>query len=84
MGLHISGASRVWVLSVKLLSTCLCLKAELTLARVVSLFQGRYDARARVLICHMTSLLRVPLGELDLLEETFLESLKETKEEESE
>ncbi|XP_045862557.1 transmembrane and coiled-coil domain-containing protein 4 isoform X1 [Meles meles] len=49
-----------------------------------SLKDGRYDARARVLICHMTSLFRVPLGELDLLEETFLESLKETKEEESE
>ncbi|KAJ8780860.1 hypothetical protein J1605_000903 [Eschrichtius robustus] len=45
---------------------------------------GRYDARARVLICHVTSLLRVPLEELDLLEEMFLESLKETKEEESE
>ncbi|KAB1268156.1 Transmembrane and coiled-coil domain-containing protein 4 [Camelus dromedarius] len=45
---------------------------------------GRYDARARVLVCHMTSLLRVPLEELDLLEETFLESLKESKEEESE
>nr|XP_045754508.1 transmembrane and coiled-coil domain-containing protein 4 isoform X2 [Mirounga angustirostris] len=49
-----------------------------------SLKDGRYDARARVLICHMTSLFGVPLGELDLLEETFLESLKETKEEESE
>ncbi|XP_049563254.1 transmembrane and coiled-coil domain-containing protein 4 isoform X2 [Orcinus orca] len=49
-----------------------------------SLKDGRYDARARVLICHMTSLLQVPLEELDLLEETFLESLKETKEEESE
>ncbi|XP_058409062.1 transmembrane and coiled-coil domain-containing protein 4 isoform X2 [Diceros bicornis minor] len=49
-----------------------------------SLKDGRYDARARVLVCHMTSLLQVPLGELDLLEETFLESLKETKEEESE
>lgn len=49
-----------------------------------SLKDGRYDARARVLICHMTSVFRVPLGELDLLEETFLESLKETKEEESE
>ncbi|XP_028011258.2 transmembrane and coiled-coil domain-containing protein 4 [Eptesicus fuscus] len=49
-----------------------------------SLKDGRYDARARVLICHVTSLLRLPLGELDLLEETFLESLKETKEEESE
>lgn len=49
-----------------------------------SLKDGRYDARARVLICHMTSLLQVPLGELDLLEETFLESLKEIKEEEFE
>lgn len=49
-----------------------------------SLKDGRYDARARVLICHVTSLLRLPVGELDLLEETFLESLKETKEEESE
>ncbi|XP_027807673.2 LOW QUALITY PROTEIN: transmembrane and coiled-coil domain-containing protein 4 [Marmota flaviventris] len=49
-----------------------------------SLKDGRYDARARVLVCHMTSLLQVPLEELDILEETFLESLKETKEEESE
>nr|XP_012643133.1 transmembrane and coiled-coil domain-containing protein 4 [Microcebus murinus]XP_012643134.1 transmembrane and coiled-coil domain-containing protein 4 [Microcebus murinus]XP_020136740.1 transmembrane and coiled-coil domain-containing protein 4 [Microcebus murinus] len=49
-----------------------------------SLKDGRYDARARVLICHMNSLLQVPLEELDFLEETFLESLKETKEEESE
>ncbi|XP_039084862.1 transmembrane and coiled-coil domain-containing protein 4 isoform X2 [Hyaena hyaena] len=49
-----------------------------------SLQDGRYDARARVLICHMTSLFHMPVGELDLLEETFLESLKETKEEESE
>ncbi|XP_036995982.2 transmembrane and coiled-coil domain-containing protein 4 isoform X1 [Artibeus jamaicensis] len=49
-----------------------------------SLKDGQYDARARVLICHMTSVLQVPLGELELLEETFLESLKETKEEESE
>uniref|UniRef100_A0A8D1ATH0 Transmembrane and coiled-coil domains 4 n=1 Tax=Sus scrofa TaxID=9823 RepID=A0A8D1ATH0_PIG len=49
-----------------------------------SLKDGRYDARARVLICRVTSLLRVPLEELDLLEETFLESLKETKEKESE
>ncbi|XP_040085374.1 transmembrane and coiled-coil domain-containing protein 4 isoform X2 [Oryx dammah] len=46
--------------------------------------KGRYDARARVLLCHMASLLRAPLEELDLLEETFLESLKETKEEDSE
>lgn len=49
-----------------------------------SLKEGCYDARARVLVCHMTSLLQVPLEELDDLEETFLESLKETKEEESE
>uniref|UniRef100_A0A2K5XNK1 Transmembrane and coiled-coil domains 4 n=1 Tax=Mandrillus leucophaeus TaxID=9568 RepID=A0A2K5XNK1_MANLE len=45
---------------------------------------GHYDARARVLVCHMTSLLQVPLEELDVLEETFLESLKGIKEEESE
>lgn len=32
----------------------------------------------------MTSLLHVPSEDLDILEETFLESLKETKEEESE
>ncbi|KAM6171951.1 transmembrane and coiled-coil domain-containing protein 4 [Erethizon dorsatum] len=49
-----------------------------------SLKEGRYDARARVLVCHMTSLLQMPLEELDVLEETFLENLKETKEEESE
>ncbi|XP_003471411.1 transmembrane and coiled-coil domain-containing protein 4 isoform X2 [Cavia porcellus] len=49
-----------------------------------SLKEGRYDARARVLVCHITSLLQVPLEELDVLEETFLESLKETREEESE
>ncbi|XP_010612542.1 transmembrane and coiled-coil domain-containing protein 4 isoform X2 [Fukomys damarensis] len=49
-----------------------------------NLSRGRYDARARVLVCHMTSLLQVPLEELDDLEETFLESLKETKDEESE
>ncbi|XP_055430254.1 transmembrane and coiled-coil domain-containing protein 4 isoform X1 [Bubalus kerabau] len=49
-----------------------------------SLKDGCYDARARVLICHMASLLRAPLEELDLLEETFLESLKESKEEDSE
>ncbi|KAM5323945.1 transmembrane and coiled-coil domain-containing protein 4 isoform 2-T3 [Glossophaga mutica] len=49
-----------------------------------SLKDGQYDARARVLIRHMTSIFQVPLGELELLEETFLESLKETKEEESE
>ncbi|XP_030798301.1 transmembrane and coiled-coil domain-containing protein 4 isoform X2 [Rhinopithecus roxellana] len=49
----------------------------------VSLKDGHYDARARVLVCHMTSLLQVPLEELDVLEKTFLESLKAIKEEES-
>ncbi|XP_073937265.1 transmembrane and coiled-coil domain-containing protein 4 isoform X5 [Castor canadensis] len=49
-----------------------------------NLSKGHYDARARVLICHVTSLLHVPSEDLDILEETFLESLKETKEEESE
>uniref|UniRef100_A0A8C3SYR2 Transmembrane and coiled-coil domains 4 n=1 Tax=Chelydra serpentina TaxID=8475 RepID=A0A8C3SYR2_CHESE len=43
-----------------------------------------YDARARVLICHVTWLLRIPLEELEVLEESLLESLKEQKEEESE
>ncbi|XP_055467303.1 transmembrane and coiled-coil domain-containing protein 4 [Psammomys obesus] len=49
-----------------------------------SLKDGRYDARARVLVCHVTSLLQVPMEELDILEEAFLESLKDTGEEESE
>lgn len=49
-----------------------------------SLKDGRYDARARVLVCHVTSLLQVPMEELDTLEEAFLESLKDTGEEESE
>ncbi|XP_042128126.2 transmembrane and coiled-coil domain-containing protein 4 isoform X1 [Peromyscus maniculatus bairdii] len=49
-----------------------------------SLKDGHYDARARVLVCHVTSLLQVPVDELDILEEAFLESLKDTKEEESE
>ncbi|NWW83651.1 TMCO4 protein, partial [Rhynochetos jubatus] len=43
-----------------------------------------YDARARVLICHITWLLRIPLEELEVLEESLLESLKEQKEEETE
>uniref|UniRef100_A0A8D0G8I3 Transmembrane and coiled-coil domains 4 n=1 Tax=Sphenodon punctatus TaxID=8508 RepID=A0A8D0G8I3_SPHPU len=43
-----------------------------------------YDARARVLICHITWLLRIPLEELEVLEESLLESLNEQKEEESE
>uniref|UniRef100_A0A8D0ENG5 Transmembrane and coiled-coil domains 4 n=1 Tax=Strix occidentalis caurina TaxID=311401 RepID=A0A8D0ENG5_STROC len=42
-----------------------------------------YDARARVLICRITWLLRIPLEELEVLEESLLESLKEQKEEES-
>ncbi|NXC74576.1 TMCO4 protein, partial [Anhinga anhinga] len=49
-----------------------------------SLRDGYYDARARVLICHITWLLRIPLEELEALEESLLESLKEEKEEESE
>ncbi|NXL35662.1 TMCO4 protein, partial [Glaucidium brasilianum] len=46
--------------------------------------EGYYDARARVLICHIAWLLRIPLEELEVLEESLLESLKEQKEEESE
>ncbi|NXX38421.1 TMCO4 protein, partial [Tricholaema leucomelas] len=46
--------------------------------------EGYYDARARVLICHISWLLRIPLEELDVLEESLLESLKDQKEEESE
>ncbi|NXP25525.1 TMCO4 protein, partial [Scytalopus superciliaris] len=49
-----------------------------------SLRDGYYDARARVLICHINLLLRLPLEELEVLEESLLESLKEQKEEESE
>ncbi|NXU56137.1 TMCO4 protein, partial [Turnix velox] len=49
-----------------------------------SLKDGYYDARARVLICHIMWLLRTPLEELEVLEESLLESLKEQKEEESE
>ncbi|NXN31299.1 TMCO4 protein, partial [Nycticryphes semicollaris] len=43
-----------------------------------------YDARARVLICHIIWLLRIPLEELEVLEESLLESLRLQKEEESE
>ncbi|NXT14336.1 TMCO4 protein, partial [Prunella fulvescens] len=46
--------------------------------------QGSYDARARVLICRVSWLLRIPLEDLEVLEESLLESLKEQKEEESE
>uniref|UniRef100_A0A8C5TYE9 Transmembrane and coiled-coil domains 4 n=1 Tax=Malurus cyaneus samueli TaxID=2593467 RepID=A0A8C5TYE9_9PASS len=45
---------------------------------------GYYDARARVLICRISWLLRIPLAELEVLEESLLENLKEQKEEESE
>ncbi|NWW71226.1 TMCO4 protein, partial [Climacteris rufus] len=46
--------------------------------------QGYYDARARVLICHVSWLLEIPLEKLEVLEKSLLESLKEQKEEESE
>ncbi|KYO24549.1 transmembrane and coiled-coil domain-containing protein 4 [Alligator mississippiensis] len=49
-----------------------------------SLKDGYYDARTRVLISHINWLLRIPLEELEVLEECLLESLKEQKEEESE
>ncbi|NXM44940.1 TMCO4 protein, partial [Gymnorhina tibicen] len=49
-----------------------------------SLRDGYYDARARVLICRVSWLLRIPLEDLEVLEESLLESLKEQKEEESE
>ncbi|KAM7030785.1 transmembrane and coiled-coil domain-containing protein 4 isoform 3-T3 [Acridotheres tristis] len=45
---------------------------------------GSYDARARVLICRVSWLLRIPLDDLEVLEESLLESLKDQKEEESE
>lgn len=82
IGWCIRGVFRVWVLSVPLGFS----KTEFIPPSPchLSLFPGHYDARARVLICHMTSLFHLPLEELELLEETFLESLKETREEESE
>ncbi|XP_074162166.1 transmembrane and coiled-coil domain-containing protein 4 isoform X4 [Sminthopsis crassicaudata] len=49
-----------------------------------SLRNGCYDARARVVVCHVTCLLKIPPEELENLEEMFLESLKERQEEESE
>ncbi|XP_054857556.1 transmembrane and coiled-coil domain-containing protein 4 [Eublepharis macularius] len=49
-----------------------------------SLKDGRYDARARVLLAHITWLLRIPLVELEALEEHLLECLNEEEEEESE
>ncbi|XP_064423926.1 transmembrane and coiled-coil domain-containing protein 4 isoform X3 [Latimeria chalumnae] len=45
---------------------------------------GYYDARARVLICHIAWLLRVPFEELEVFEESLIESLKEQKQEQSE
>ncbi|KAJ6656855.1 hypothetical protein lerEdw1_003186 [Lerista edwardsae] len=49
-----------------------------------SLKDGSYDARARVLLSHVTWLLRIPLATLEASEERLLECLKEEKEEESE
>ncbi|XP_043854129.1 transmembrane and coiled-coil domain-containing protein 4 [Dromiciops gliroides] len=49
-----------------------------------SLRNGAYDARARVLVCHITWLLKIPPEELENLEETFLESLNGRQQEESE
>lgn len=49
-----------------------------------SLKDGYYDARARALVRHVSSSFPVSSEELHLLEETFLESLKESREEESE
>nr|XP_020828782.1 transmembrane and coiled-coil domain-containing protein 4 isoform X2 [Phascolarctos cinereus] len=49
-----------------------------------SLRNGSYDARARVLVCHVTWLLKIAPEELENLEESLLESLKEKQEEESE
>ncbi|XP_044524640.1 transmembrane and coiled-coil domain-containing protein 4 [Gracilinanus agilis] len=49
-----------------------------------SLRNGSYDARARVLVCHVTCLLKIPPEELENLEEMLLERLKERQEEESE
>ncbi|XP_063001549.1 transmembrane and coiled-coil domain-containing protein 4 [Elgaria multicarinata webbii] len=49
-----------------------------------SLQDGSYDARARVLLSHVTWLLRIPLEELEASEECLLECLNEDQEEESE
>ncbi|XP_078414173.1 transmembrane and coiled-coil domain-containing protein 4 isoform X1 [Cetorhinus maximus] len=49
-----------------------------------SLKDGYYDARARVLIRHITWLLRISFEELEIFEESLVESLKEHKETESE
>ncbi|XP_061457026.1 transmembrane and coiled-coil domain-containing protein 4 [Rhineura floridana] len=49
-----------------------------------SLKDGSYDARTRVLLSHVTWLLRIPLAELEASEECLLECLKEEEEQESE
>ncbi|XP_074074353.1 transmembrane and coiled-coil domain-containing protein 4 [Macrotis lagotis] len=49
-----------------------------------SLRNGSYDARARVLVCHVSWLLKISPEKLENLEEMFLERLQEKQEEESE
>nr|XP_033777982.1 transmembrane and coiled-coil domain-containing protein 4 isoform X3 [Geotrypetes seraphini] len=49
-----------------------------------ALKDGYYDARARVLISHITGLLRVPVEAMEIFEESLLETLKERKPEPSE
>ncbi|XP_051895199.1 transmembrane and coiled-coil domain-containing protein 4 isoform X2 [Pristis pectinata] len=49
-----------------------------------SLKDGYYDARARALIRHITWLLRIPFEELEIFEESLVESLKGHKEKDSE
>ncbi|XP_018428146.1 PREDICTED: transmembrane and coiled-coil domain-containing protein 4 [Nanorana parkeri] len=49
-----------------------------------SLRYGYYDARSRVLISHVSWLLRVPPETIELSEESLMESLKESTEEPSE
>uniref|UniRef100_A0ACB8EEZ5 Transmembrane and coiled-coil domain-containing protein 4 n=1 Tax=Sphaerodactylus townsendi TaxID=933632 RepID=A0ACB8EEZ5_9SAUR len=49
-----------------------------------SLKEGSYDARARVLLAHVTRLLQIPVVELEASEDLLLEYLNEEVEEESE
>ncbi|XP_069466481.1 transmembrane and coiled-coil domain-containing protein 4 isoform X2 [Ambystoma mexicanum] len=49
-----------------------------------SLRDGYYDARARVLITHITRLLCIPEEEMEVFEESLTESLRENKEKPSE
>ncbi|XP_060614808.2 transmembrane and coiled-coil domain-containing protein 4 [Anolis sagrei] len=49
-----------------------------------SLKDGHYDARTRVLLSHVTWLLKIPLVEMEACEECLLECLNEEQEEESE